>query len=189
MNRPTWGTVIGILMIAFGGCSVLNNFQAIGLPSKLEEKKAEMHKKIKEETVAGDTLAFESKDSLVIGHSNSEKKSKKAEIDLAKNALNMPETTKTWIVRFGYIGFFSALIYILGGAFLLIPKSFSIKLAYLALILSIAFSATKTIVLTSPGAASGVIALTMGGMQLFSIIIDIILLSVVFASDKEFYTT
>ena len=47
MKRPTWGTVIGILMICFGGCSVLNNIKSISLPAKLEEAKAKHEEKEK----------------------------------------------------------------------------------------------------------------------------------------------
>jgi hypothetical protein len=191
MKRPTWGTVIGVLMMAFGGCSVLNNIQAISLPAKLDEKKAEFHKKMEEKKAnKPDTLITAETDSLTLLGDSSGTKKYKAEkkFDLAKNVLDMPESTKTWIVRFGYMGIIVAILYGLGGVYLLIPKKFSVKLAYGVLILSIAFTAAKTIVLLSPGSASGVIALTMGGTQLFSILIDIVLLSVVFASDKEFYT-
>jgi hypothetical protein len=190
MKRPTWATVIGIIMITFGGCSVLNDIQAIRLPAKLEEKRISLQAKMKEsETSSIDSLSITRADSA--NHQNEITKSEEeTKFDLAKNALTMPESTQVWIVRLGYIGLFIATIYILGGIFLLVPKKNSIKLAYGALILSIAFSATKTLILTSTGSASGVIALTMGATQLFSIIIDIILLSVVFAAeDKAAYTS
>jgi hypothetical protein len=173
-------------MIVFGGCSVLNSVKSINLPAKLDERKVHLDKKIEEEkATASDTLIItEATDSSALDESDKEK-----EFDFAKNALNMPESTKTWIVRFGYMGIVVAILYALGGVFLLVPKSFSIKLVYGVLIFSIGFTAAKTITLLSPGAASGIIALTMGGTQLFSIIIDIVLLSVVFSSDKDFYTT
>lgn len=181
MKRPNWATVIGIIMIAFGGCNVLNDLQAIHLPAKLDEKRKSFH-------TTTDSLDAERADTIQFGEASRSKKSEKEiKIDFAKKALDMPEATKTWIVRFGYIGIFIAIVYILGGVFLLIPKNFSIMLAYGALILSIAFSAAKTLVLTSPGSSSGVIALTMGATQLFGILIDIVLLSVIFASEKEFY--
>lgn len=179
-------------MIIFGGCSVLNNIQSINLPAKLDEKKAELHKKIEEEkeNTTDSLIVTEAIDSSTLGESGGEKKYKaEKKFDLAKNALDMPESTKTWIVRFGYMGILVAIIYCLGGLFLLVPKNFSIKLAYGVLILSIGFTAAKTITLLSPGAASGVIALTMGGAQLFSVIIDIVLLSIIFSSDKDFYNT
>ncbi len=89
-------------------------------------------------------------------------------------------------MRFGYIGIVISLLYALGGILLLTPKRFSIKVVYAALILSILFSVTQTIVLTSDS-ESGFIAMSKGFSQIFGIIVDIILLSVVFASDKEVY--
>jgi hypothetical protein len=187
MQRPTWGTVIGILMIAFGGCSVLNNIQAISLPSTLEAETIRLKKEIDKE--ASDTLREETSDTLTISNTEPIKKTKKEEkFDIAKKALELSEETKIWIVRFGYIGILISIIYATAGVFLLSPRKISIKLVYAALIVSIAYSATKTIVLTSQGSASGVIALTMGATQLFGILIDVILLSIVFSSDQEAYT-
>ena len=40
MKTPTWATVIGILMIVFGGCSVMNDIKSITLPALLEKQKS-----------------------------------------------------------------------------------------------------------------------------------------------------
>jgi hypothetical protein len=85
-------------------------------------------------------------------------------------------------------GLVSAALYIVGGIFLLVRKNFSIKLAYTVLIVSIITSAAQAIVLTS-GSSSGIIALTTGLGQLVGIALDIILIAVIFASDKEAYAT
>jgi Na+-translocating ferredoxin:NAD+ oxidoreductase RnfD subunit len=185
MKAPTWGTVIGVIMIIFGGCSVMNDIKSITLPEILEKQKVIINDAM-EETVEEDSLATEQIDSVSTPE--------KDEIDVVKDpkklvedVLTLSEFTKTWIVRFGYIGVVISLLYILGGIFLLTPRKISIPIVYAALILSIAFSGVQTVVLTSDS-ASGIIALTSGFSQIFSIIIDIILLSVVFASDKEAYT-
>ena len=98
----------------------------------------------------------------------------------------MSEFTKTWIVRFGYIGIVVSFIYILGGVFLLIRKPFSLKLAYGALSLSILFSVIQSIVI-SIDSASGFMAMSAGFSQVFGIIIDIILIIVIATSDKAAY--
>jgi len=173
-------------MIVFGGCSVLNDLQAINLPAKLEEKMIPLESKTAESKENSSDTLTSKQDTVQLAKRKAEKREK---MEKARQALPIPETTKLWIVRFGYIGFFISIIYTLAGVFLLIPKKFSIKLAYGALVLSIAFSAVKTIVLTSSGSSSGVIALTMGATQLFGIILDIILLSVIFsAENKEGFT-
>jgi hypothetical protein len=186
MKTPTWGTVIGVLMIMFGGCSVLSNVQLINLPDKLEEKKVEIHHNMDEsKTEESDSVDVEANDSLITESGPSGKEEK---LEEAEKALELSEFSKTWMVRFGYIGIIVALIYMTSGFFLMKPKRFSIQLAYGALILSIAYCATQTVVLTSAGSSAGMIALITGASKIVSIIIDIILLSVVFASDKEAYS-
>jgi len=185
MKAPTWGTAIGVMMIIFGGCSVMNDLQSINLPGVLEKQKVIINDTI-EENAEEDSLVSEQIDSL----GTPEKDGIDAFQDpkkIAEEVLTLSEFTKTWIVRFGYIGVGVSLLYILGGIFLLTPRKLSIPIAYAALIVSIAFSGIQAVVLTSSGSASGIIALTSGFSQIFGIIIDIILLSIVFASDKEAY--
>lgn len=193
MKTPTWATVTGILMIVFGGCSIVNDIKSITLPGMLEkqkglvkEKMAEAREHAKEDSINNAMAA----DSLGVSEDNDdddeveesfEEKEKKVE-----EAMKLPEFSKTWIVRFGYVGVFSAVLYIVGGIFLLVKRSFSIKLAYAVLIVSIVTSGAQLAVLTS-SSSSGIIALTTGLGQIVGIIIDIILMSVIFASDKEAY--
>lgn len=193
MKTPTWATVVAILMIIFGGCSVINDIQAISMPSIIEKQKELISKEIEEdeqweeEEISTDTTAINDADSLSEDRYQLEDDSTQlARKKEAMEVLNIPEFTKTWIVRFGYIGIVSSLLYILGGVFLLVRKSFSIKLAYTALIVSILCSGAGAAVLTS-GSSSGLIALTTGLTQLFGVLIDIVLLAVIFASDKEAY--
>lgn len=181
MKTPTWATTVAILMIVFGGCSILNDFQAIKLPDAIEKGKKEMEKELKEEREhATDTTATASTDSTAVQKASEEDRKKAEEI------LNIPEFSKIWIVRFGYIGLGSTLVYFVGAVFLFVKKRFSIKLAYAALAVSILTSGAQLAVLTS-SSSSGMIALWTGLGQLLGIIIDIILLAVIFASDKEAY--
>lgn len=195
MKTPTWATVIGILMIVFGGCSIVNDFKSIVLPTELEKQRGIIKEKMDEaRTHATDSAALESADSLKAkeaendydyddddGEESFEETEKKVE-----EAMRLPEFSKIWIVRFGYIGVFSAVLYVLGGIFLLVKRNFSIKLAYAVLIVSILTSGAQLAVLTS-SSSSGIIALTTGLGQILGIIIDILLMSVIFASDKEAY--
>ena len=193
MKAPTWGTVIGILMIVFGGCSVMNDIQSINLPSMMEKQKLIFQEKVAEkeaEENLTDSITVEPVDSLDENTRSEEQNGFFGDDpkESIEKMLNLSEFTKTWIVRFGYIGIVISLLYALGGILLLTPKRFSIKVVYAALILSILFSVTQTIVLTSDS-ESGFIAMSKGFSQIFGIIVDIILLSVVFASDKEVYDT
>ena len=180
MKTPTWATAVAILMILFGGCSIMNDFQAINLPAAIEKGKLEMGKKMKEKREEAQDTTTTASDSTAVDQKFDEGRKKAEEI------LNIPEFSKTWIVRFGYVGLASTGIYLLGGIFLLIKRSFSIKLAYAALAISILTSGAQLAVLTS-SSSSGMIALWTGLGQLLGIIIDVILLAVIFASDKDAY--
>jgi hypothetical protein len=187
MKTPTWGTVIGIMMIIFGGCGALNDIRSISMPEELAKQKELVKKKLDEKHAKRDSLNITETDSLV---TTAEEEKKEVSIfghnHKVEEMLDLSEFTKTWIVRFGYIGAFVSLLYALAGVFLLKPKAFSIKLVYAALIISILCSGAQAAVLTS-SSAGGFIAITTGLSQFVGIIIDIILLSVVFASDKEAY--
>lgn len=185
MKAPTWGTVIGVMMIIFGGCSLRNDLQSINLPGELEKQKVIIHDAI-EEKVETDSVAPAQMDSLDTPEEDGIEAFKDPK-KIVEDVLTLSEFTKTWMVRFGYIGVGVSLLYILSGIFLLTPRKLSIPITYTALIVSIAVSGIQAVVLTSSGSASGLIALTSGFSQIFGIIIDIILLSIVFASDKEAY--
>jgi VIT1/CCC1 family predicted Fe2+/Mn2+ transporter len=198
MKTPTWGVVIGILMVLFGGCSVMNDINAIRLPSVLEKQRAILHEKaeerkneekdereIEEEAETNqDTTLTEATDSLEFAEAMEDEEDMKK----IENILNVSEFTKTWMVRFGYIGIVISVLYLLAGIFLLIPKKFSIKLAYTALILSITLSGTSAVILTTDSTSTGFIGLVTGFSQIFGVIIDIVLLAIIFASEKEAYT-
>lgn len=188
MKTPTWGVVIGILMIVFGGCSVMGDFQAIYLPDKLEEEMGKAKTKMEEEREeALDSVALESMDSVTRAEAIEDAERVEEKRKELEEMINISDFTKTWIIRFGYIGIFVSLLYMTGGIFLLVKQKFSIMLAYTALIVSILCGGAQAAILTS-GESSGAIALFAGVSQIVSIIIDIVLLAVIFASDKEAYT-
>lgn len=168
----------------------MNDIQSIALPAMLEKQKVLVQEKITKaeaDKIQNDSITTEEVDSLIKESGEEEHGFFGGDPkESVEKMLNLSEFTKTWIVRFGYIGVIVSLLYALSGIFLLTPKSFSIKFVYAILILSILLSVTQTIVLTSDS-ESGFIAMSKGFSQIFGIIIDIILLSVVFASDKEVY--
>jgi len=194
MKTPTWATVTGILMIVFGGCSVMNDFKSITLPSILAMQRPMMEKKMKEaraRDMEADSIAKAkaSTDSLSRAEDDEDEddeetfEQKQKKVD---EALKLPEFSKIWIIRFGYVGVVSAILYAIGGIFLLVKRPFSIKLAYAVLAISIVTSAVQAAVLTS-SQSSGIIALSTGLSQIVGILIDIILIAVIFTSDKDAY--
>lgn len=185
MKTPTWATAIGIMMILFGGCSVMNDIKSITMPAMLEKQRGLVKEKM-EEARANATDSLTTADSLAVAEAGDDAESFEEEQKKIEEIMTLPEFTKTWVVRFGYMGLFISAFYILGGVFLLVRRNFSIKLAYTVLVVSILFSGSEAGVLLS-SSSSGVIALTTGLSQFVGIVIDIILLAVIFSSDKEAY--
>lgn len=166
----------------------MNDIKSITLPVMLEKQHGIMKEKMEEARTHAREDSLENAkvaDSLGVDDGDVEETFEQKEKKI-EQAMKLPEFSKIWIVRFGYIGLSSAALYILGGIFLLVRRNFSIKLAYGVLIFSILTSAGQAIVLTS-GSSSGIIALTTGLGQLVGIAVDIILGAVIFASDKEAY--
>jgi hypothetical protein len=190
MKTPSWATTIGIIMIVLGGCSVMNDIKSVRLPEDLEKAMSIIKKKQRAaDAIQEDSVEIVINDSLFVAE---EKEAIEDSISFGnhkeslEDMLKLTDFTRTWIVRFGYVGLFSAGLYILGGIFLLVRRSFSINLAYGVLIVSILSSGAQVAVLTS-GSSSGFLALTTGLSQLLGILIDIILMAVIFSSDKEAY--
>lgn len=190
MKTPNWGLVIGILMILFGGCSVSGDLQSINSPN-IFDMQQDMLKGMSDgfNTTVSDSLISTDLDSTQTKRIKSDPGKM---VEAMSNTMNtmfyMSDFTKTWIVRFGYIGVIVSFIYILGGVFLLVRKPFSLKLAYGALGLSILFSIIQSIVL-SLDSSSSLLAMTAGYSQMFGVIIDIILIIVIVSSDKTAYHT
>lgn len=184
MRTPTWAIVIGICLMLFGGCSVTKNIQSINMPDILEMQQ-EMMKKM-----AGSTKSNVADSLSVTSNTDSTNVSNTAMFNNMaegmKEMFAMSDFTKTWTVRFGYIGLFVSILYILSGVFLLIRRKFSINLVYIALIVSIVFSGIQSIVLASDS-TGGFIAQSVGFGNMFGIIIDIILIVVVVSMDKSVY--
>lgn len=184
MKTPTWAIVIGICLILLGGCSVTKNIQSIKMPEMLEMQQ-EMMEKISSSSTTNysDSLSTLSKvDSSNIQNAEVFKNMTAG----MKDIFAISEFTKTWTVRFGYIGLIVSIIYILSGVFLLIRKSFSIKLVCCTLIMSIIFSAIQSFVMASDS-TGGFMSKFAGFGNTFGIVIDIILFVVIISIDKSDY--
>lgn len=185
METPVWAYVIGIMMILFGGCSITGDLQSINYPNILDRQQEILEGfSAKNETPQIDSLESDINKIAGLGEQQILNNMAKS----MKEMFSVSEFTKKWMVRFGYIGLIFSILYVFAGIFLLIKKNFSINLAYSALALSIILSIVKSIVLSSDS-SGGSILMISGFSQIFEIIIDIILLTVIVASDKTAYKT
>ncbi|MEP4533999.1 MAG: hypothetical protein ABJ004_13000 [Cyclobacteriaceae bacterium] len=172
MKTPTWAIVVGIFLMLFGGCSVSKSIQAINMPDMIEMQTKMMEK------------MTQSSDSLSNNSINEQTEVFQGMAEGMQEMFAMSEFTKTWTVRFGYLGIVVAIIYVFSGIFLMVRRDFSIKLAYGALILSMVFSAIQSLVLASDS-SGGYISKAAGFGNSFGIILDLILLVVIVAMDKS----
>jgi len=177
MKTPTWAIVVGIFLMLFGGCSVTKSIQSINMPNILEMQKQMMEKMSMPSPTA-------STDSLTNNSTNEHLKAFQGMAEGMQNMFTVSEFTKTWTVRFGYMGIIVAIAYIFSGIFLMVRRPFSIKLAYGALALSMIFSLIQSMVLASDS-SGGFISKTAGFGNTFGIILDLILLVVIIAMDKS----
>lgn len=212
MKPPTWAYVIGILMLLFGGCGVIQDYQNIHAPKFLEmgegivdEIEREIEEDIREERIEAkkeyeehsseSVKSEEEMDSSQESSSESEEMTSsedeeshdgQEELEMVKNILNVSDYYKTWMVRFGYIGIVISVLFILAGIFLMIPKKFSISLAYGVLGLSIIVGIIQYIIFSQDD-SSGMVTMFSGLSVIFSVVVDFILLAVIVASDKDVY--
>ena len=114
--------------------------------------------------------------------SNSDMKSVK---DMFGTMVDLPEKTIKKIITFGYIGLFFSFLFLVGCVFLLIKKSFSIKLAYAVLGTNILFSVVRWVMLSGEGGTLISLGNSLGAA--ISIFTCLILFIVILSSDKTHY--
>lgn len=105
--------------------------------------------------------------------------------DMFGSMLDLQESTIKKMIAFGYIGLIFSFLLVLGGVFLLIKKSFSIKLAYAVLGANMLFSLTRWVMLSGEGGTLLALGNSLGAA--FSIFTCIILVVVIVSSDKSHY--
>ncbi len=166
MNRPTWVTVVGVLLIIFGILGMVGNIQAIFVPQfmGLHESFFEMARERAEERNPDAAEVF----------------------DELEKMSDVPEWFPTWISFYGFIGVLFMMLYFFSGIAMLNLKRNAIKLAYLALGLSIMFALGQILVALMFLSSFVVIGLVFGGV--ISLIIDLIILSVIMTHDQSIFS-
>jgi len=93
---------------------------------------------------------------------------------------------KTWIVRLGIIGLIASIFYFIAGLLLIMGKSISLNLTYGAIAISLC-SVIFQIVIISLDKESGFAAKTGNFTNYFMLLVNIILIVIVLASDKSYF--
>jgi len=202
MSLPTWATVIGVIMLLFGGCGVFQNVQKINSPSALDEMSSEFedieHELNRELGRADDASTDEEMnlDSTTQDDDGEyEPLSSEDSAGIAmfegmfgsvSNLLTFSDYYKKWIVRLGIIGLLASILYGIAGLILIMGKKYGVKLALAALIVS-TLSVIFQIVIISADKESGFAAKAGNITNYLVIFVNIILFIIVMASDKTYF--
>ena len=205
MKRPVWAIVIGILMLLFGGCGACNRATEIMLP--------DLNKIMEESMVVDyDTNIEKSPEaqSDTLSSSNGQKLEDLSEedrkvLDLISDTILLDENEnidiestilktsyisdyrQKWIVRFGYIGLFIAIFFIIAGIMLIGFKKYTIPIVITGIALSMVSNIVQ-LVIYSADKESGALIGSLGNVGFYvSLAIDILLLILVLVLDKSFF--
>jgi hypothetical protein len=180
MKTPIWVYIVGITMIVFASCGVVKNLQSVKLSENVEAKLIEAN-----DLMIDHDLDNQEMDSL-FEDSNLPERMIYGAVGLTflviERMISVSKYEQTWIVRFGYLGLFITMVYLLAGVFLLMMKSFSIKLAYEALICNLVFASIKTIVLFKGWSGSLYVVMLILN-DLFDVFVSLVLIIVIMASN------
>lgn len=193
MQRPTWVTVVGILMIFFGGCG--------GVTSDLKQIKTKALIELQDEFVDEIQIEFGSKyidsteknilielggvDSTTL---KSDTLSSKTLAETIKSISKMSPATIATIIKHGYMGLAVSILYILTGLLLLfVRKKYVIKVVIGMLILSLVFVLYQYLEIKSME-LSDLFSFGLQANLVFGAIIDVILLILVLILDKSYFT-
>ena len=166
MKKPSWVSIVGILLILFGVLDILGGAEKIMLPSMLEMQQHVMSEM--------------SKNTAMIGPM----KDLSGMMKSLEEQFQYPDWYKSWAVVLGLVSMLVAGLYLLSGIFLMMLKPFAIRVFYCAIALSIAWAvALITLYVKSD---TGILQAQIPG-ALASIIIDIVLLIVVLVGEKDVF--
>jgi len=202
MSLPTWATVIGVIMLLFGGCGVLQNVQKINSPSALDELSAEFgdveYEISKELGRAKEDRSEASSDIDSLSSGVEKEYEPLSEEDSAgiamfedvfgsiDNILTFSDYYKKWIVRLGIIGLIASIFYAIAGLIIIMGKKYGAKVCIAALIAS-TISVIFQIVIISMDKESGFAAKAGNVTNYFVILVNIILFIIIMASDKSYF--
>ena len=162
MQRPTWVTVIGVLLIIFGVLGIFGSGQLIFMPTMIE---------------------FQGK-MMGIAMENARHSDPEAEqiLEEFEQMLDMSGSSKQTIMFMGIISLFITAFYLFSGITMLQMKKNAIKLAYWAIGLSMGFTIIQAFFAMASGS---LFFMFMIIGCVISLTIDTVLLLVIILNDKS----
>ena len=162
MKRPTWVTVVGILMIIFGVFGILGSVQQMFMPKMLEWQKSIMEpamERAKEKDPAAEKM-----------------------LDEFHKLMNLTDAQKQTLIAMGIVSLLICGFYLFAGINMIQFKENFVKIAYWAIGLSISFTLVQVMLAV---ASDMLFFMFMMIGAVFSLTIDLILLIVIILNDKR----
>ena len=167
MKRPTWVTIVGVLIIIFGVFGIFGSGQLIFMPTMMEFQKDLLNSAL-------ERAADKEPDAEEI-------------LNAIQEMYNMDEATKVTLTVMGIVSLVLCAFYLFSGIALIQMKKYAVKLTYWALGLSLGFALVQAMIAVSVGSLFAMFMI-IGGTISFTI--DMVLLIVVILNDKaEFSQT
>lgn len=161
MNKPTWVTVVGVLAIIFGITGLLSSLQFVVMPFMIDMQRSVM------ETMEG------------IDHDAPEEV-----FEMYDKMMAMPEWFKSVSIIIGIIGMVIAGFYLYSAIMFITVKYNAAGKMTLALFLMIMYALVK---ITAGLMAGSFLAIMISISAGVSIVIDLVLLIIISASDKTIF--
>ena len=190
MQRPTWATVLGTLMILFGGCGVMNDVKQINTPALIDFQD-DLMEELATEFGPGqldqedlEVLRSISPDSLTADIDTSMTTEDFTSLIKATTYLS-PEVSQK-LVKYGYWGLIVSVLYIITGILFFARRRHVLSIAVSILVLSLIFCVIQIIDYRSTNISQLMqigldLSLSVGGF------IDVVLLVILAIVDKSYY--
>ena len=190
MKRPTWVTVIAVLMALIGGCGAMNDIKQVNTVEVLELKDMILDNIDIENNLdsEGDRAKLDTiRAKLGLEPTNNDTTANNSVLGLLQDVTYVGPELKEFLVKTGYIGLVFSALYIIAGLFTFSSRRNSVPLVVMTILgASFIFTIAQYVYLeTIPSSLLMSMGLNVGFV--FGGLIDIMLLIFWFTSDKYYF--
>jgi|GEM_PF-5793879 len=203
MSRPTWVLIYSIFLFLIGGCSLFNNIgdtqvekidalmdKAYSQKDGIEKDSAKLRvnarldtmSQAKRDSVKQQLEKVFGKDDLVIDENDN--------IDMTatmQKTSKISDYRKSWTIKFGWIGVFFSILFIVGGVLMLMKSKITIPFILTILSSSMAFGLFQFFIYKADVESGSLITMSSKFGIFLGLGIDVILLIVFMVLDKSYF--
>ena len=190
MTKPTWATILGVLMVLIGGCGGTNDLKLTKTMKLLDFKEEIMVEIDKNVDIKLDSSnievfktvtdidSFELNDTIIAG---------KTLADSFNELTQIPPSAAKKLIMHGYLGLPISLLYILSGISLLKFRKYVIPFVLTTIGITLAFAIYQYFDIRGTG-LSPIFQAGLNFQATIGVLFDIIFLVVILVSNKDYYT-